>query len=460
MSVKDKLLRDEKKNLLLFPLLLVEIYLTGVILLYVLGPWDWPTHRPALFFLMIFLYQLFFFIGYLFAINKKNSNLVNLETSKNYRNSITKFLYIMIIINFIYVILNFFQTVGLSSFSFINIINAFSNGLLNPSEQYLMKFSVAPDNSIFNYLSVLFAPIVWPVFPLSFYNFKELNIIYKFIVIVSLFFELGRWIATGTSKGIIDIMVILLVIIVIRYMQNKIDNKRSRIKFNIKKYKFPIIIISLLVLGLLFFSNNVEDRVNQNWNNYSYSNGNVRIDHESPLMKMTPNSLKPTLIYLTSYLTQGYYAFSLALDLDFHPMFGVGNSMFLMENLNEIFSWNLYENTYQSRMNIYGWEPYANWHSFYVWASNDVHYVGVVLIMFFMGYLFGSTYKKSLFERDPVSISLLCLISIMIMYLPANNQLLSYPTTFMAFWVLLFYWILRKKYKFVLSSSRNSKSVV
>lgn len=434
-----------KRNILIFPLIMVQIYLVGVIFLYVLGPWEWPTHKPALFYLLIFLYQLFFGLGYLLSINKSKRSVRNLKPK-----SVDRFLAIMIIINFIYVIFNFLHTVGLNSFSISNIIDAFVNGILNPSVQYKMKFSADKfGGSYFTYFSVLMAPVMWSVFPLSIYNFKRLKLSYKLIVLISLFFELARWIATGTSKGIIDVILIILVVTVVKYMKKRTLDNRNRI-FDFKKYRFRILVLSLIVVGVFFFSNNVGDRVNQNWSNYIISNGNVNINVDAPLMKITPNSMKPTLIYLTSYLTQGYYAFSMSLDLDYYPMLGVGNSMFLMENFNEIFDLNLYEKTYQNRMSVFGWHPFVNWHSFYVWVANDVHYIGVILVMFLIGYLLGSVYKNVILYDDPIALVLLCLTTIMIIYIPANNQLLSYPTTFMAFWITLIYWNVRKRYKFVL----------
>lgn len=434
-----------KRNILTYPLILVQLYLVGVILLYVMGPWEWPTHKPVLFYLLIFLYQLFFAFGYLLSVKQTKKIIINFKTT-----DLDRFLSIMIVINLFYIIFNFLYTVGLSSFTLSNIINHIVNGIFNPASQYRMKFSVLKfGGSYFTYFSVLFAPVLWSIFPISLYYFGRLKTSQKFIVLISLFFEFARWISIGTSKGIIDLILIILVVLTVKYLKNSILNKGKRVT-NFKKIKLLIFVILLITIGIFFFSNNVGDRVNQNWNNYSVSNGNVFINVNAPLMKITPNYLKPTLIYLTSYLTQGYYAFSMSLDLQFYPMFGIGNSMFLMENFNEIFKSNLYEITYQNRMSVFGWHPSVNWHSFYVWVANDVHYIGVIIVMFLIGYLLGSVYKNVILYDDPIALVLLCLITILIVYIPANNQLLSYPTTFMSFWFTLIYWKIRKRYKFVL----------
>lgn len=434
---------------LILPLIVMEIYLSIVLILYVSGPLEWPTHNAGLFYFLILVYQVVFAMGYLISVNKKVKPI-----KKFYKESLYRFLKVMILINFIYLIVNFIHTVGLNSFSISSIMNSVIEGISNPSQQYRMKFSTEKiGGAYFTYFSVLLAPILWPVIPLALYHFKRLSWVLKSIVLMSIFLEFGRWIATGTSKGIIDLIVIFLVVFAVKYVKKRSGNNNNII-LDFKSYKFQIIIGAFLVIGILLFSNNVGDRVNQNWLNFSKSNGDVIINIESPIMRITPDSLKPTIIYMTSYLTQGYYAFSMSLNLVYQPMYGLGNSMFLMENVKEIFGVDLYKNTYQSKLIIYGWDPFVNWHSFYVWVANDVHFIGVGIIMFLMGGLFGSTYKHVVLNDDPMALVLLCLTTIMIIYIPANNQVLSYPTTFMTFWCILLYWNFRKRYKLVLSKEK------
>ncbi|WP_078556019.1 hypothetical protein [Bacillus alkalicellulosilyticus] len=433
-----------KKIVLLFPLLLFTFYFIGIMVLYVLGPWDWPTHRPVQFYSLLFLYHLAFGLGYLIAISKKT---IPNKTIK--RESVMRFLSIMIYLNLIYVIFNFMHTLGVNAFSLSFLFDSFMSGISNPAEQYQSKFQTERfGGSYFTYTSVLLAPFFWSVFPLGFYYFKKLSFLKKMVVLMSVFIELSRWIGTGTSKGIFDIIIILVVIILIVFLRKNYNSSGKKKIFG-SKSKFVVVITILAIIGILAFTNNVGSRVDQNWQNYSISNGNVYINHDSVLMKICPDAFKPGLIYLTSYLTQGYYGFSISLKLEFVPLFGLGNSMFLMENFNKVSGSDLYEETYQTRMALYGWDPYVNWHSIYVWFANDVHHIGVIFVMFLIGGLLGLVYRDVIFNENPMAIVLLCLLFILLLYTPANNQVLSYPTTFVAFWVLLVYWTLRKKYKIV-----------
>ena len=120
--------------------------------------------------------------------------------------------------------------------------------------------------------------------------------------------------------------------------------------------------------------------------------------------------------------------------------------MFLMENIQELTGADLFSQSYQARLEQFDWDPLVNWHSFYVWIANDVGPVGVVVVLFLVGYFF---YQVSFDAIERVG-----LFAIMFFYLPANNQVLSYPSTFMAFWVLFVVW----KYRRIRSTRRKGES--
>jgi hypothetical protein len=125
-------------------------------------------------------------------------------------------------------------------------------------------------------------------------------------------------------------------------------------------------------------------------------------------------------------------------------MFGIGNSVFLMGSIRRLFNVNLFQYTYQERMAYLGWDSLGNWHSFYVWVANDVHFVGTLLIMFLLGRYFGTICYHSISKKDPIASVLLCMMLMLFFYLPLNNKIFSYPPTFMAFWVLSAYWFFKQ----------------
>lgn len=434
------------KKQLMLPMKIVQFYLCATVILYLLGPFKWPMHNSILFFTFLFAAQFALYIGYKISINLYKGYRGEIHQADN---KFRQLLYIMILFNFVFTIFNTIHNTGMSGFSLQELYAKVQNGLFNPYEQYKDKFSSAQfGGAVLTYTSTLFAPLCWSSVPLSLLYFKRLNKLFKFISLFSILLESFRWIATGTNKGIFDILIVISIILLIRKMQRVNSNTIQISSKSKKKNKRKVLVVIILVtLGVTYFSNSIGSRVNENWYNLSMSTGNVPIELDSFLSKLCPPILQPTLVYLTSYLTQGYYALSMALTLPWTPMYGIGNSMFLMENFKEISGNDMYQYTYQTKLLEYGWNPVANWHSIYVWLANDFHFIGVIPIMFLIGVFFAEVVKDVVIIRNPSAVVLMCLFFIIFFYFPANNQVLSYPSTFMTFWTLTFYWFMKRNLK-------------
>lgn len=446
------------KNLYI-PIIAVEIYLIFTVILYIFGPWEWKTNKPILLYSMLILFQGSLALGYIKEIRIKSYQKINLEILNEKRsnsNKITifskKMLNILLIVNLIFVILNLIRTLGLLSLG--EILNKVLEGVTNPASQYRESKIVIDrfGGSILSHINVLLAPLLWMSIPISIYRFKEFSFFCKFITIITIVLESFRWVAIGTNKGFIDIIIIFISIYSIKKFNIFNIKGKEFIKKKTKKRKITTIFVLFLLIGiaLYFFSNSIGDRVQMNWSNYEVSNGNTPINFNSSLMKIVPSFLKVTLIYLGSYLTQGYYALSLTTSVNWTPMFGIGNSMFLMENFGSIINKDLYQFTYQSKLEIFGWDPFVNWHSFYVWIANDVGLIGVIFIMYFLGKIFAAIVYDAFVFGDNIAVVIFCMLIILFIYIPANNQILSYPTTFMAFWILTFIWGFKKKYRLII----------
>jgi len=445
---------DIKKNLNM-PIIVIEGYLAFTVFLYAFGPWEWKTNNPILTYMMLFAFQVALALGYKTGIRKKSINLISIDyieaERKKYSRTIfsNKFLQILLILNLIFIMLNIVRTLDLASFSLSSILNQVTIGLTNPAAQYKLSQIVVTKfgGSILSYANVLLAPLLWLAIPLSIYRFKELSIVFKSISVITIFLEIARWVATGTNKGFFDIVIIVLAVIFVKKLTPFQSRKKRLYSKSIRKNNIKITIVALIFLFICvwFFSNAIGDRVQMNWTNLEISTGNTQINFDSILMRLCPSYLKATLIYVSSYLTQGYYALSLATLVEWTPMFGVGNSMFLMDNLSSIFNTDLYQFTYQTKLIQYGWDSFVNWHSFYIWVANDVSIIGVVFVMYILGRFLANVVYDATIIGDNIAVGIFCLLAVLFLYMPANNQLLSYPTTFMAFWVLTGIWAFKKK---------------
>lgn len=441
-------------NILYRPIKIVMIYFIGLIVLYIWGPFEWRTQNPPVFYLYLFLCQSLIYIGYKITMNKllRRNESVKQEESEYVlfkQTTIVKLLKVLIAVNLVMTVLMTLRNIGLSSFSINNLWNEFLNGLENPGLQYDSK--VNSENlfggNILAPLSTLTAPFLWPVLPLSIIYFKKINVFNKGLVLLTIIIESVRWISTGTNKGIIDLILIILSVLFLKQLQ-KSFHLSNKIKARKRKVvAVTIIAMILVIIGLSVFQNNISSRINNNYGTVSAITNNTIINTKSPIMKIMPETLHPLVIYVTSYLTQGYYGLSLALDEPYIPMFGVGNSYFLISNFEGLLSKDIWKNTFQARLAYEGWNPFVNWHSIYTWLANDFSFLGVLIIMFYLGKYFAVVCYKSIVQKDSITSVILCLLFICFFYFSCNNQVLSMPSTFMAFWGINIYWFYKSKIK-------------
>lgn len=435
-----------KKTHLYAPIVLVLLYSTITIILYYLGPWDWPTKNVLSFSMLLIAYNfslgLGFIIGIKTRLSSKKISKINMSTVKTVN---IKYINIGIYLFLFFTILNSIRVTGLSSFLPIEYFNEVIKGLKDPSAQYYKNFEVSQGNlfggSLLSYTNVLFSPLIWGVIPLSLFYFNRLKIVTKVVVIFSILLECSRWIAIGTNKGIFDIAISICTIFLIKSFLSSYNETKIKRKNNFSKTKIAII----LLFPIYYFVGAISDRLGGNISNHDLVINNVHINSNSFLMQITPEFLETPLILISSYVTQGYYAMSMAITLPFSPMFGIGNSMFLMENFKELSGIDAFKYTYQTKLESFEWDAMVNWHTIYTWLANDVSFIGVIFVMFVMGYMYASVWKGVLFQQDPVAIVLMCLFSLIFIFMSSNNVVLSNPATFSAFWGLTFFWIYKKR---------------
>ena len=146
-------------------------------------------------------------------------------------------------------------------------------------------------------------------------------------------------------------------------------------------------------------------------------------------------------VSFSSYFTQGYYGMSLAMELPWQPMYGVGNSMFLVDLISDHFT-DIDPYTYQVRMEPMGWDSDIQWHSMYTWLANDVSFYGVVIVMLLIGIVFGAMFKDAITSGNPFAKMGIFYFMLMLIFIPCNNQLGQRADTLFSFILIILLWIL------------------
>lgn len=315
-----------------------------------------------------------------------------------------------------------------------SIVNRIITGLYDPQLGYSLKGVRQVPWTLYFLVSIIDNIFfIWGL--LSWRNMKSLyKILFSFLCI----FEVLFWFGKGTNFGVI--------IMISSVLFSFLLNNRNIGKIHFKRgLLYGIGIILLFFVSIAAFQHNMEARSGGdfdavNTDLLAVTNGSV--DNNSIILKILPPQFITLYLYIASYLTQGYYSLSYSFDCHFQWCYGLGNTPAIMSFAN-ILGINIEPRIYQIQMyEMFHIEPYASWHSFYLWMANDVSLIGVPIIVFLIGRLVSTSYRLHKEKQDFLSGVVFVILANIILLFFANNNYLS--SVFYSFMFIFPYWLITR----------------
>jgi len=408
--------------------------------MFTVSPWQWPLHSPITFYTYNFAIILFFYFGYLTGIrNNKNIYFSSVNPI-----TIQKVITYSLLLNLIFIYPKFLFHLHVPSASLSYILESIMVGVLTPAVAYATKhestytgFLTLSNPLVLSYTLLL--PILYLAIPLGILFWKELKPYQKVLFWFTLILDIFSYIAIGTNKGIFDIILIAPWLLISKnpnlYLNNKISYKKIQ--------AFALCMV-LLVGGLSYFTLGNQDRKGENF--LFESSTKVNADLNAPVLAIIPTPLWDGYLALDSYLTHGYYALGLALEIEHLPTYGLGHSFFLTSLGEKLMGEGaISERTYQAQLDKqFDVSQYGKWHTFYVSMANDLTFTGVLFLVFFIAYFFAQAWIDVIFHKNILAIPVFSLFIIMIFYFPANNQVLQFQASSIVFWTLFVLWRIQR----------------
>ncbi|WP_185752188.1 hypothetical protein [Eubacterium sp. AB3007] len=330
------------------------------------------------------------------------------------------------------------------------------NGLTSPASQYEEYYldhlaGNLGGGAFFSLLITIGTPFAIAAIILGIYYFSNLSITGKAIIILCSLFHLGTQFITGANEGIFDFAIYVAVSIFMKNTNMGFREKKNIIEFGWKKITVFLLAIIAAFLALSFFTNNIMGRTQ---GNFAFSTlGENKYDPNAGINQYVPETVFVTFAYLSVYLCEGYYGFSLTTRLPWVPTFGTGFSSFVRNNLGDLIGIDLFQYTYQYRIeSIATWGKLKNFHTAYTFWANDLSHIGVPIAMFLMGLILGKYYIKCVYQCQKTAIIMMPLMITMMFYLPANNKIFVQPSTFLLFFFIVIYDALKGKVRFKFGS--------
>ncbi|WP_257285965.1 hypothetical protein [Endozoicomonas sp. SESOKO1] len=423
---------------LYLPIFIVEIYLIFTICLFLFGPIEFKVHNNIIFGLYLSLYIFALLIGYLFSLKL---NLVNRDLfCFNGREKLSlSFFYIVLFLSFFANII-FYKNVMLhDSISLSAIWKSILHGLDNPELAYatrMQRFESYQGNKLLNilYFFIAFArPLLTAMIP---FYWDRLTFFIKFVSLSLLSFQVFVGLSAGLNKPIFDFFFFFSVSLAVYFVLHYI--RYGNFGFKNRKL-FVCLSVFAFFLFLIFFGTFMSARGGDF--SYFYSTSPLGDIFISDDLNVTIFGEAFTYVYvwMAYYLVQGYYGFSLSLGYNFDSLFGFGNSPFLLRQLEFLSGENLTPLTFQEKISNV-WDAEAQWHSFYSHMANDVHFIGVVFVMFALGFYLGKVWLSAVDGNNIYAKLLIPLIALLFLFIPANNQVFGYLETFSYFLFVNLLW--------------------
>lgn len=243
----------------------------------------------------------------------------------------------------------------------------------------------------------------------------------------------------GSQKQIIDIMIYVLVGTYLRSLKNG-NGLSDKFKRGVKY----ILVITVLVL---IVGNVIVERFNLWLDRYNstalVSTGQIDFNHI--LFRWLPLPVAFAVTQFISYISQGYRGLSLCLSIPFKWAYGMGSSFRFMRDFSR---WtgirqSLLEVSYPVRMQAeFGVNAYAYWHTIFPWVASDFTWIGAILVVGIFIFYWAKAWNEFIIFDTLPSVLVVAHLSIMMLYIPCNNQLFQTRESIVTTFFILVFWFL------------------
>lgn len=428
------------KNKLKIPLILSIIYVVSTFVLSIVGPMVYLRYQYKYWFVAVFILIVLCFLGMGYEIGiKSNSKRKQFTVDSGRRKSrpfgwkqVEKLIVFSVIVSAVSIMLEIVYLAGLGRLKF---------SLSSISDSYFTEIEGSSIILIFRFLTGFFRLVSNS---LGVYYYRKLNNKWKCAVVINMvlifFVTLFGY---GQQKRIGDLFIYIAMAV--------LTNRAKSEKKLSKKGRNVVIVLAIGVLFLFAYIQSVRyASIGVTPYNYAMkSNGEIGYDTDNIVFKIFGDQIGFGLaVILSAYMSIGYYGLSLCLQLPFEWTYGIGSSRALTGLLEKIGITGIAERTYLSRMGeVFGRNGLASWNTIFPWLAGDITFIGIPIFFLFVGYIMAVSWKEIIYKDNAISYLMFTLICILILYIPANNQIFHSYESFISTWCVIIFWLFnRAKY--------------
>ncbi len=288
------------------------------------------------------------------------------------------------------------------------------------------------------------APLTFAVLPLGIIHWDRIGITGRVAVVVTVLSSITFSILRGTDKEIADLFVVGSAAAFVSYGRSRTLGFEG---FEIVRryWKPALIALIFFYFAVGLFTDRKDARLGGYVSRTAVCANESRIcaNLDNPWISWLPHRQRFGFTFFILSTSSGYYGLALALEKPFESAYGIGHSPAAL-SVYEVLTGDksVHTRTFTYRNGADRWSEEYYWSTLMTWIANDVGFAGAVLVLGLVGYLWGRWWREAAAGMSDPAAMLFVLATTMMVYLPANNQVLaSYDGyTILAVWLAIWLW--------------------
>ncbi|MDH6235797.1 hypothetical protein [Cryobacterium sp. CG_9.6] len=418
------------------PLKIALAYLLGTFGVFLLGPGAAEVKNlPSLTFFVLSAVGLFA-LGYRLS----TTHARHYKTFTGQSREVTPLVRAVIVFSAVWFLV--FSTVSLFEYGATGIGDII-NAALNPARSYLNKFQVYREQaasgrtSLPLQIAVLTGAFYFVLIPLTVYYWRNLSSVLRSLAVSGVVGYIFFFAFIGTQKGIGDIFIMLLAALAASVGSQQGPTASSGRRKRTRKW----LVIAAIVLscGFVIYLANVQgERIRD-------TSGAGKFGANPVLTQLFGETFSRGMTVAVFYPTHGYLGLSKNLSVPFVWSGGASIPAIASYKTQYFGGDDPMRASYPVRTEaVTGWPAGLVWSTIYPWLASDLTFPGAALFMGAFGWFMARMWIGVRYERDPLSLVLFAASALILVYVPANNQLMQSRYTALGLITLLAIYVLRR----------------
>jgi hypothetical protein len=325
----------------------------------------------------------------------------------------------------------------------------------------IQLYQTAGQRNLFVAIRAAASPLTYAVLPLGIVRWRTIGWIGRAAVVVAVFCSVIFSVMRGTDKEIADLFIIGVASAFVSYGRNRALGVQG---FDLVRRYWKPLLVALLFFAVAqsLFTTRKDERLHGGYvgrTTVCANDSHICVDLDNPWIAWLPVRQRFGLTFFILSTCSGYYGLELALEKPFDTAYGVGHSPAML-SVYEALTGDVtpHLKTYTYRNGADHWPEDFYWSTLMTWIANDVGFAGTVPVLALLGYLWGRWWREAAAGMSDPAAVLFSLATMMMVYLPANNQVLASYDGYVVFAVWIGIWLWHRSH-FILSAEIGAEDM-